>query len=358
MNQAEKKRERQTGPELLRLLAGLGVVVLHFNYHPGGGGAAEAATGLNSVFLTLLECLCIGAVNVFILISGYYTCGRESVRIRKLVLLLLQTIVFQILAVAVSGVLDQSLSLKNIIGALIPINYYVILYVVLMLVSPFINRLLNHLAPGAAIRLVLVVFFIFSLATTAVDILKSATGAEMAGLSPVGIDGSMDGYSIVNFILVYLLGAYIRRIDFGKKCRTGTLILLLVGIVAGLFLWHRVLPDTAWTYCNPLVIAEACVLFLLFSRLDFRSKVINRLATATFTCYLVHETILARLDLGTYGDMSFPALTGILILTVSGIFLVSFGLSLLWDRISGGFFSKGPISRLTISASDDGDDPQ
>ena len=63
-NRNPEKADRHSGMEALRMLAGMAVIVLHFNYLPGGRGAMEGASGLNAVLLTLLETLCICAVNV------------------------------------------------------------------------------------------------------------------------------------------------------------------------------------------------------------------------------------------------------------------------------------------------------
>ena len=72
------KSSRESNIELLRLLAGMGVIVLHFNYFPGGGGALETASGVNFYVLLVLEILCVSAVNIFILISGYYGCESKK----------------------------------------------------------------------------------------------------------------------------------------------------------------------------------------------------------------------------------------------------------------------------------------
>ena len=71
-----ENEHRQSNYELLRLLAGMGVIVLHFNYLPFGEGALRNATGSTFFVLMIFEVVSICAVNVFILFSGYF--GSES----------------------------------------------------------------------------------------------------------------------------------------------------------------------------------------------------------------------------------------------------------------------------------------
>ena len=64
-----EKRERQSNIELLRILVMLGVVVLHMNLY-GLKMAAEFSGKF--IFMHFTESLFICAVNVFVLITGYF----------------------------------------------------------------------------------------------------------------------------------------------------------------------------------------------------------------------------------------------------------------------------------------------
>ncbi len=72
---------RQSNFELLRFLAGIAVIILHFNYLPGGGGALECSTGIYYYVFLVLECICITAVNVFILITGYFNYDKNVIKV-------------------------------------------------------------------------------------------------------------------------------------------------------------------------------------------------------------------------------------------------------------------------------------
>ena len=341
---------RQSGVELLRILAALAVVVLHINYYPGGVGVADVATGVGRTALDLLECLCICAVNVFLLISGAFGSHARSVKVRKLGLLLLQTSAFRVAANLALSAYGGDWDLRRILGAFVPVNYYVILYVALMLLSPYLNAGLARLSRAALARLALIAFLTFSVFATAVDVAKEVSGEALSGLSPIGIDGSMGGYTIVNFALVYLLGAWLRREEAAlrQKLPTPLLLVAVAALCLLLLLWRRVLPGTAWMYSNPLVILEGCAVFLLFSRLRFSSGWINRIAPAAFTCYLIHGYALSLVSLERLGALPLPLVLGGMLVGAAGIYALSVAVHFIWSAAVDRLFRPG-TERLTIS---------
>jgi hypothetical protein len=328
------KKTRESNFELLRIFAGLAVVVLHFNYFPGGGGALANAQGFTRFFLMSLQVLCIGAVNIFILLSGYFNCYSNKIKIGRLLKILLQTSFIQICLSAITSAVHHSWNLKNLIGTIIPANYFVILYITMMFLAPFINRLMDSLNQKSLTILITIVFIIFSVYSIAVDILKEITGNPWAGLSPIGLDGSMNGYSIVNFVMVYMIGAWLRKTDVLRKIRLSVLFFALIGCVIILILWRQLLPGTSWGYHNPLLVLEACTIFGIFSRIRLSSKWVNIVAPASFTCFLIQGKILGLMNERITNLKTLPEVLLHLIITVLGIYLISIGVMFLWDYIS------------------------
>lgn len=69
--------KRQSNIELLRILASMAVIILHY-ITPNAGGALQyvrnTGGGINEAILRLLESLLANAVNLFMMISGYFLC--------------------------------------------------------------------------------------------------------------------------------------------------------------------------------------------------------------------------------------------------------------------------------------------
>ncbi len=297
-----KEKLRDSNIELLRIFTMLGVIILHYNYADAGGGFRLVTPGsINYYLMYVLQSMSIAAVDLFILISGYFMCTSCKRGIFKPLTLVAQVIVFRVLICIASGILHGGISLRGIVSALIPRNYFVILYVVLYLISPYLNLLLHAMDQKEMRRMMLILLLLFSLEPTLVDLMSEVTGSEQNELSAVGRYGSQWGYCIVNFVLMYLVGAYLRlhpektdKIPTGKLC-AGFGLFLAADVCWSLLNNHmtRFASRSAYEYCNPLVICSAATLFLLFRRMQIKpNRIINSLAKGSFTVYLLHGVLL------------------------------------------------------------------
>lgn len=290
----KQKCERNSSIELLRIIAIMGVIILHYNNSTSGGGFRYVKEGsINQYFLFLTENLFIGAVDLFILISAYFLCTTKERRLIKVVELNVQVIIFRIAGYILSSIISgNTLSIKALAVFALPVNYFVILYSVLYIVSPYINVLIENISKKDLKKLIIIVVLIFSVWTIMVDFLVSFKGESFNGLSTVGMYGSQYGYSIVNFVMIYVVGAYIRINEI--KLRKGTAATLISVLLFILYVVsiaeHKmgVSRITTWNYNNPLIILLAASTLLLFLNFSFNSKIINELARGAFTCFLFH----------------------------------------------------------------------
>ena len=76
----EKKRERNYGIDLLRILSMFMVTLLHFCGYSGIGETAD--TGIPFYVSSVFYVICYGAVNIFGLISGYVMLGSKIIYTR------------------------------------------------------------------------------------------------------------------------------------------------------------------------------------------------------------------------------------------------------------------------------------
>ena len=142
--------------ELLRILATLSVFLLHYcNSRIGGGFSYMLRDSVKQYVIFALFEVCIIAVNVFILISGYFMYDSDQKRpIYKPLSLLLQASILTTLCylcdlIYQGGVVDRN----TILHCVLPANYYVILYIAVYFVSPYINMLLHILSKKGWINL-------------------------------------------------------------------------------------------------------------------------------------------------------------------------------------------------------------
>ena len=101
------------------------------------------------------------------------------------------------------------------------------------------------------------------------------------------------GYTIMQLIMMYLTGGYIKRqVDFKtnrRQIRRISLGIYVATSIAIAIMALYVESQFTFAYNSPLVMLSSIALFLFFTSLDFQSKAINKLASSAFAVYLVHK---------------------------------------------------------------------
>jgi len=352
-----KTSQRNSNIEFLRILLMIGVIILHIN-NPSIGGAMLYVAGYKKWLIYFFESIFVCSVDLFIMISGYYLINIDTRNVWKPVELIFQVILVKVVLYFLRTVLGNTdLSIGGIIGSFIPSNYFAVLYAVVYLLSPMVNRSLKNMDAGILGKALNASVVLLSILPTLVDLFSEVTSKEWLGLSPVGMYGSQWGYSLVNFILMYIIGAYLRIIeenrgkqketDKKKKSQTfGWLVCLFAcGIV--LTVWACVNDYTgyntersAWEYCNPIVVYEAILILKIFKSFEIKSKVINRLAGACFITFLIQNTIIQKLPVEQVAKENVIIMILLFVLFAVGIYLLCWLVYEVYIRIFGKLFKK------------------
>ena len=342
------KASRKSNIEMLRIAAAFLVIIAHYINPALGGGLTMTEPGsVNQLFLTFFETICITAVNLYILISGYFM--RDSLKRDwlKPIGLLAQMIVIETVFMLVKELPKGSgITFETIKAYFVPTYWFIFVYIALYMLSPYVNLVWKKLEEkqkntfvGLSVALLAVYPFI-------VDSVAHLTADPMQGKSTLGLDGSQNGYTLVQFFVMYLIGLWLRdRADkpAPKKKHAWKYLLLLLLDMAALFGW-TILDSTvfatesmllpAWEFINPLVMLEAILFFLFFSSIEMKSnRVINSLAAASFPSYLIHLNLFEYAGID-YGVSLSP---GLMLLHMFGvtiaIYLASFIIHFIYQLI-------------------------
>ena len=152
------------------------------------------------------------------------------------------------------------------------------------------------------------------------------------------------GASSVSFIELYLLARYVRKYCQGicswpmwRYAGNYFLVVSLLAVVS--FVLYRQEAPTEITRClvsyvNPLIIAGAMSLVLLFARMDFSSILVNKIARSSFSVYLFHcGPIVWSLFLAECGHI-YHSYSGIGMLSKMLLFLLAvFVIAVIIDQI-------------------------
>lgn len=197
---------RQSNFELLRILAAVGVVILHFIY-PRGIQNVEG--NANTFFLLLLESLFISCVDIFIMLSAFFLINRNERKISKPLDLLIQLELIQFVCFIFFCYSTETFSLTELVTRLVPVDYFVTLYIALYFISPYINKIVIGYDNKEWKKLLFISMTFLSFLPIASDILTEVTNKQWLGSNTIGHWGGQFGHTLINFVLVYIIGGYL-----------------------------------------------------------------------------------------------------------------------------------------------------
>lgn len=275
---------RTSGIELLRLILMLMIVVHHGIVHGlGMTGLSEpqgdcAIRPDDMLLLSAANCLCIPAVNVFLLISGFFGIKPTAGKVIKLITaMVLYTLVFTVCYYLYLG--DWHHALSNLLLFSHSKYWFLVDYLFLLCFTPLLNGMFEMQS-----RRFTTAFIICLL------IISSYFGFVW------GNSANVNGYTLMQFIMMYCIGRYIKTYDIRLRKTRAVLIYISCVVIcsAGMYLMYRLgLDRLAWKltyYNNPLIIIAAIAAFQLFRGFDFSSRVVNRLALSSLAIYLFQSS--------------------------------------------------------------------
>ena len=339
-----RHEERQSNIELLRIIAAVGVLILHYNSKRIGGGLLYVPEGTGRwLALNFLEGVFLCAVDLFMIIAGYFAYPKNSIRIGKLVRLIVAVSLTSMLLYIEGVIVNQ---VKLIPGefwlSLIPDNFFVWTYIAVMIFSPFICLLLRKISSKSCIvLLILLVIFVCAWPFFTDYISALPNGTNLQAMNTVTRNGAIDGYTLTNYMFCFIIGASIRKL----KPRVNKFIIICVLIGCWLLelqamitlIPDKVIPEwLVMAYNNPVVVLTAVLSFLLFVNLKIPSnRVINEISSATFAVFLTHKGILMLSDIERYVQTNFRVMMLHILCVIVISFAVAYGLHLLFTFLWG-----------------------
>ena len=302
-----KKAERQSNFELMRLISmffivGWHVIVRGEIFNTG----KEPLTMISNIIMGII----IVHVNSLFFITGYFNSEKEKVNKRKVWKLIGNIWFYRILFLLLFLYLGLIPITNILIGEeLFPLDmnnyWFMSCYLIVYIISPYLNKVIENMDEKNFFHLVALLFIILS-------VLPALTNLKAV---------NNDGFNIMQFILVYYIGAYLKKFPlkdnfhFKKLSERQLRFLLLFSFFFILFIrisifylgdklisfqteeskyLGMIIRNSYFRYSSPLVILQSCSYCLLFETFHFHNKLINFCAKSTLGIYLVHENIFVR----------------------------------------------------------------
>lgn len=345
------RAERHTGLELYRLMAAMAVMMIHYCITDCAAAVWHAGQGeslVNFWLLIFLQGCSMWAVDGFVLLSGYHLCRTNRRTLLKPFMLLTEFSVLMGAAYVVRTTVEGGFTLPGLLKSLVPAQYFVMLYIALYLLSPALNVVIARADKRGWRRLLIAMLLILSLWPTLAELVFELRGTNPTHLSPIAFDADLDGQTLVNFALMYVLGGFLRtREEKLMRIPLWRLLLMLAGLWGLTFVWavgNEFLPrngfSSSFSYGNPLVVGAAVVLFLLMRRVRFHARWVNLLAGGCYTCFLMHYPILQASGAGQAALRPWWQLLAHAGLTLAGTYGLLWLVWLIWHALSAPVFRR------------------
>lgn len=326
------KTKRMSGLELLRCVAMMLVVVLHYL---GKGGLLTDLTGEKlgapGVTAWLLESFCIVAVNVYMFISGYFL-SVSSFKLSRLLKLWLQvwfySVVFGLIGALTGVVSEVTVDTHYFLTLLFPVSmghyWFMTAYVFLYLLLPFVSLAVRKMTKTQMQMTILSLMAVFC-------VLKSVI--------PVRFEMDGQGYDCLWYLCVFVSAAYIRKfgVRFLEKKRNCVLLyvagcLAVFGGTMGLrqIYLHTGMFGTMLKMCMeynhifPFLAAVGLASAFIGLKINEKAApVVNKVASYALGVYLLHENIGFRYSWQKWlGSDKISSVPSLLLWTLAGVVVV------------------------------------
>ena len=339
-----KENVRNSSLELLRIICMLLIIAHHYSVHGGYEELTSASLPGGGIFIQILSMYGKLSCTIFILISAYFLVDTPKIRYKKIIPLVAEMFFYSIAIMIIMYSLKLvPINMENTLASLLPIifgNWFVVYYILLYLLLPYINPWLQSMDKQQYTRFLITLLIIWSVVPT-------FTRWEW-------------GFSKLGFMVIsYIIGGYIKlhikdKVSYANKWN------LLIGLLSAFLMIASVFcfdaagyilkidllvrrADYFMEYNSILALSCAVFIFMYFSNIQLKNKWINVIAGSVLGIYLIHDNDLMRPYL--WGTISpnknyydFPYLHAVL--KIAAVFVVCLIIDLIREKTIGRLFQK------------------
>ena len=284
-------RKRNSSIELLRIIAILLIISCHFSTH--GLFRFDYVFGMDYLYMNLLTMGGDLGVDIFVLISGYFLINDKKENGRRIFDFWIEVFFYSVLIYLLVCIFGfEQFSAKELIKNFLPIAFnrwwFAGTYFVLLVLHPYLNVLLHGIEKKQYERMLVILVLFWS-------------------IIPTFLRSDFNGNTLLWFITLYFISAYIRLYPSEKKPNLKKYLILFVTFTIipyvirnlhnlGLPIpYISVLSGYIYTRQSVFTLLRAMCLFLFFVKKEaFFHPLINKVASATFAIYLLHDSDYIR----------------------------------------------------------------
>lgn len=268
---------RSSNIELCRIISILLVIVLHSSFYSLGFPETKDSF---TWFPAVLESFSIVGAPVFVLITGYFSTRPKIENFINIFFICL----FPAAVIVIKKYFDSGGVNFQDMFVVSQSNWFVLAYLGLICFSPILNAFVDNVSKRQLLNCIIILLAF----------------QTWFGFCPAYFfnhavyKGYNNGYSIISFMNLYLIGRFVKLYGLPKIVKDCPLSFYSAFSLLTLFCFywlnkHDMTASVAFSYANPLVIASSICFFVFFCNLEIKnSKIINHLAKSTLTVLILH----------------------------------------------------------------------
>ena len=296
MEQATLKpavQQRQSNFELLRIFAMAASVIYHFGFH---GGLNYENTPVTVPHLWYLYNFMMGPIgmNTFFMASGYFLITSKStgISLKKVLKTWGQVFFYSVTIYVVHALITDSFSWEQFFYYAMPIKnklwWFATTYLILYLLHPYINQYLRSLEKKRYQQFLLTLIILWS-------VLPSIMNADF------------ESTRLLRFFTLYSVAGYLRLFGtrhtsaayYGKRAAAMIALTYCMGVAVAFLSqkWPSLAKYEIYFFGTKMITTwvNSILVFMCFANLKIGyNKWINRISSATFAVYLIHDNVIIR----------------------------------------------------------------
>lgn len=309
---------RSSNFECLRILAIILILIMH-SY-----AQTNCKENLFNIFVGyVISAIGNIGVSCFVLLSGYF--GVKFKMERFIQLILITTFYTVISFIANHGWLFNISFFDSLIVVLRYKNWFIACYLILMLLSPFINKAMLTLSKMEYNRLLIILFVTFSVLPT----------LFVSYYYTILTDG---GKCLTYILFLYIIGRYLSLFYSEKKISKSlcllsflslTILIVMLNVTIS-YVFHKECRIFS-VDCSPLVLFSSLCVFFFFKGLALKSRLVNSIAASVLAVYLLDNLRLYVSD--HIFDITLYAESNFFLLYLMVFVIIVFVLGIVIDKI-------------------------
>lgn len=296
------QKVRQSGIELLRILAILAIILHHLLLYSGASlGVDGEIGGGRQILFSGLSGFGKAGVGIFFMITGYFLCKRKTAPQPRRVWPIIRQMAFYVVVsfglslIFLKDKIDFEFPPSGVLLSYLDIwnGYYWFIgsYVLLMILSPQIKKMLDHLSDRELVRITLIIA------------LLASVGTDLWRLLRFGDNGIVSSFYLPTAIIYCLIGYTVCRLEKYITGRgwaafallLGTILIMMSPLVTNYYAnmgWGK-LPDIFRREQATGTMLVAIGSFIIFMKMKWTNRIVNKVASWTLAAYLIHNNPFA-----------------------------------------------------------------